>query len=79
MVRRVQEMRKELDLDIEAEIRVDLDVADDRLAGLVRDHEGLIAEEVRAAGFGGVADGHDRTWDVEGTDVRIAIEPVAGD
>ncbi|PSP80669.1 isoleucine--tRNA ligase [Halobacteriales archaeon QS_4_69_225] len=79
VVRRVQEMRKELDLDIEAEIRVDLDVADDRLAGLVRDHEGLIAEEVRAAGFGGVADGHDRTWDVEGTDVRIAIEPVAGD
>ncbi|WP_254839957.1 isoleucine--tRNA ligase [Natronomonas marina] len=76
VVRRVQEMRKELDLDIEAEIRVDLDVADDRVADLVREREALIAEEVRAAAFGPVADGHRRTWDVEGTDMRIGIEPV---
>ncbi|PSQ34338.1 isoleucine--tRNA ligase [Halobacteriales archaeon SW_12_69_24] len=78
VIRRVQEMRKELELDIEAEIRVDLDVADDRVAGLVRDRGPLVAEEVRAAEFGPVADGHERTWDVEGTDIRIAIEPVSG-
>ncbi|PSP47480.1 isoleucine--tRNA ligase, partial [Halobacteriales archaeon QH_7_69_31] len=29
--------------------------------------------------FGPVADGHERTWDVEGTDMQIAIEPVSGD
>jgi isoleucyl-tRNA synthetase len=77
VIRRVQEMRKELELDIEAEIRVDLDVADDRVAELVRDHEPLVAEEVRAAEFAPVADGHERKWDVEGTDMQIAIESVA--
>jgi len=79
VVRRVQEMRKELDLDIEAEIRVDLEVGDERVAGLVREHEELIAEEVRATGFGAVTNGHDRTWDVEGTEMQIAIEPVAAE
>ncbi len=78
VIRRVQEMRKDLELDIEAEIRVDLDVADDRVAGLVRRHEALVAEEVRAAEFGPIAGGHERTWDVEGIDIRIAVEPVRG-
>jgi isoleucyl-tRNA synthetase len=77
VIRRVQEMRKDLDLDIEEEIRVDLDVGDDRVAGLVREHEALIAEEVRAAEMGAVADGHRETWDVEGVEMDIAIEPVA--
>jgi isoleucyl-tRNA synthetase len=44
VIRRVQEMRKELDLDIEEEIRVELDVRDDRVADLVAEHEPLIAE-----------------------------------
>jgi isoleucyl-tRNA synthetase len=78
VVRRVQEMRKDLDLDIEAEIRVDLEVGDDHVADLVRRHEDLVASEVRAAGFGPVEDGHAREWDVEGTDMRITIEPVSG-
>jgi isoleucyl-tRNA synthetase len=78
VIRRVQEMRKDLALDIEAEIRVDLEVADDRVAGLVRARRDLVAEEVRAAEFGAVADGHERSWDVEGTDMQIAIEPVSG-
>jgi isoleucyl-tRNA synthetase len=78
VIRRVQEMRKDLALDIEAEIRVDLEVADDRVADLVRARRDLVAEEVRAAEFGAVADGHERSWDVEGTDMQIAIEPVSG-
>jgi isoleucyl-tRNA synthetase len=77
VIRRVQEMRKDLDLDIEEEIRVDLDVADDRVADLVREHESLIAEEVRAESFGAVDDGHRETWDVEGIEMTITIEPVA--
>ncbi|MEF8786067.1 MAG: class I tRNA ligase family protein, partial [Haloarculaceae archaeon] len=77
VIRRVQEMRKDLDLDIEEEITVDLDVADERVADLVREHESLIAEEVRAESFGAVDDGHRETWDVEGIEMTITIEPVA--
>jgi isoleucyl-tRNA synthetase len=75
VIRRVQEMRKDLDLDIEEEIRVDLAIGDDRVAELVREREDLIAREVRAAAFETVEDGHRRTWDVEGIEVEIAIEP----
>jgi isoleucyl-tRNA synthetase len=76
VIRRVQEMRKDLDLDLEARIRVDLDVADDRVAGLVRQREDLVAEEVRADEFGDVADGHRKSWDVEGIEFDIAIEAI---
>jgi isoleucyl-tRNA synthetase len=69
-------MRKELDLDIEAEIRVDLDVNDDRIAAFVAEHEDLIASEVRAGEFGAVEDGHRTIWDVEGVEMEIAIEPL---
>jgi isoleucyl-tRNA synthetase len=77
VIRRIQEMRKDLDLDIEAEIRVDLDIDDGRIADLVDDHRELITSEVRAAEFGTVTDGHERDWDVEGTDMYMSIEPVA--
>jgi isoleucyl-tRNA synthetase len=77
VIRRVQEMRKDLELDIEAEIRLDLDVKDDRIADLVADHDDLIAREVRAAEFDAVEDGYRETWDVEGIEMEIAIEPVA--
>jgi isoleucyl-tRNA synthetase len=78
VIRRIQEMRKELDLDIEREIRVDLDVRDDRVAALVDEHRDLVAGEVRAAEFGPVEDGHERVWDVESVDMYISIEPVSG-
>ena len=77
VIRRIQEMRKDLELDIEAEIRVDLSIDDDRVADLVGRHEDLIAREVRAEGFGDVEDGHRREWDVEGVGMEIAIEPLA--
>ena len=78
VIRRIQEMRKELELDIEAEIRVDLDVRDDRVAELVDRHRELISGEVRAAEFGPVEDGHERLWEVEAVDMHISIEPVDG-
>ncbi|WP_267164062.1 isoleucine--tRNA ligase [Halovenus salina] len=77
VIRRVQEMRKDLDLDIEEEIQVDLDVKDDRVAALVRNHEGLIGEEVRAASFGTIEDGHRESWTVEGVEMEIAIRPLS--
>jgi len=76
VIRRVQEMRKEMELDLEARIRLDLDVNDDRVAALVREHDDLIAEEVRADEFGAVEDGHRKTWDVEGVEMEIAIAAV---
>ena len=77
VIRRVQEMRKDLELDIEARIVVDLAIADERVDELVREHEALIKEEVRADELGGVEDGHRKTWDVEGVEMEIAIAPVA--
>jgi isoleucyl-tRNA synthetase len=77
VIRRVQKMRKDLDLDMEERIRLDLSVADDRVADLVARHEELVAEEVRAEEFGPVEDGYSRDWEVEGIEVSIAIEPLA--
>ncbi|MHC3379278.1 isoleucine--tRNA ligase [Haloarcula sp. H-GB5] len=77
VIRRVQEMRKDLELDIEERIVVDLAIDDERVDSLVREHEGLIKEEVRADELGGVEDGHRKTWEVEGTEMEIAIAPVA--
>ncbi|ELZ26834.1 isoleucyl-tRNA ligase [Halosimplex carlsbadense 2-9-1] len=77
VVRRVQEMRKELDLDMEASIRLEYEVRDDRVADLVAEHADLIADEVRATEVGEVAGGHRKTWEVEGIEVEIAITPVA--
>ena len=77
VIRRVQEMRKDLELDLGTEVRVELDVRDERVAGLVRRHEDLIADEVRAAEFGEVTDGHRKEWEVEGVTMVIAVEPLA--
>ena len=77
VIRRVQEMRKDLELDLEARIRVELDVSDERVADLVSQHEDLITEEVRADVLGEVADGHRKTWEVEGIEMEIAVVPVA--
>jgi isoleucyl-tRNA synthetase len=77
VIRRVQEMRKDLELDIEEEIEVDLTVQDDRVSNLVRQHEDLIAEEVRAAEFAAVEDGHRESWTVEGVEMEIAIKPLS--
>ncbi|WP_233563283.1 DUF5915 domain-containing protein [Haloarcula sp. Atlit-7R] len=70
-------MRKDLELDIEERIIVDLDIDDERVASLVREHDALIKEEVRADELNGVEDGHRKTWAVEGVEMEIAIAPVA--
>ena len=77
VIRRVQEMRKELDLPIDARIRLDLEITDSRVADLVSEHEGLISEEVRADELGAVDDGYRREWEVEGIEMEIAIEALA--
>jgi isoleucyl-tRNA synthetase len=76
VIRRVQEMRKDLELDIEEKIQLDLSIDDDRVEGLVHEHDSLIADEVRAAVLSDVSNGYHKTWDVEGVEMEIAIEPV---
>ena len=76
VIRRVQEMRKDLDLAMDERIRLEVVVFDDRIGQLVAAHEDLIAAEVRAADLGEVEDGHRETWDIEGTRVDLAIDPV---
>ncbi|WP_336035983.1 isoleucine--tRNA ligase [Halobacterium yunchengense] len=72
VIRRVQEMRKDLDLEMDAEIRLDVAVFDERVGRLVAEHEELIREETRARELGELEDGYREEWDVEG--VRIALE-----
>ena len=76
-IRRIQEMRKDLDLDIEAEINVDLSLDDERVSELLSRHEDLVAQEVRAADFTTVEDGYRKEWEVEDVEMEIAIEEVA--
>ncbi|MFQ3477160.1 isoleucine--tRNA ligase [Halonotius sp. F2-221B] len=80
VIRRIQEMRKELDLDVESEISVGLAVADDRVAGFVDEHRDLISEEVRAAELTDApSDEADRleTWEIEDTEVEIGVSVLA--
>jgi isoleucyl-tRNA synthetase len=80
VIRRIQEMRKELDLDVESEISVGLAVADDRVAGFVDDHSDLISEEVRAAELTDAPSADaDRleTWEIEDTEVEIGVSVLA--
>ena len=77
VIRRVQEMRKEMDLDIEERVRLELDVADARVADLIDERMDLVREEVRADEVGEVEDGHRKEWDVEGIEMTIAVAPLA--
>ncbi|WP_435551071.1 isoleucine--tRNA ligase [Natrinema sp. CGMCC1.2065] len=77
VIRRVQEMRKDLDLDVEERIALDLTIEDDRVADLVAERTDLISEEVRADERREVEDGHRKEWEVEGVTMEIALEPLA--
>ena len=76
VVRRIQQMRKDLALDVNERVRVAVDVADERVAGFVADHSDHIAEETRAVEFDTDVSGEfDLTeeWDVEGVSVTIGV------
>ncbi|MGM0592457.1 MAG: isoleucine--tRNA ligase [Halobacteriota archaeon] len=74
IVRRVQEMRKQLDLDVEEHIRTSLDIADERVRSFADRHRDFIAEETRTTEFVDDADDLVEEWDVEGATVTIGIE-----
>ncbi|NPB02357.1 MAG: isoleucine--tRNA ligase, partial [Methanopyri archaeon] len=83
VVRRVQEMRKELDLDMEERIDVWIETDDEEIARAVEKHMDYVMREVRADSLflnespPEEVDA-DREWDVEGSELRIAIVRRAG-
>ncbi len=80
VIRRIQEMRKQLDLDVESEIRVGLTIGDERIERFVDDHRELIADEVRAAEFvdePAAASDLVEEWEIEGIEVTIGVAVVA--
>ncbi|NPE30974.1 hypothetical protein HNV12_24070, partial [Methanococcoides sp. SA1] len=77
-IRRIQDMRKELDLDVDDSIRAHIQISDERVLDLVLDFENYIAKEVRAnvlvLGLDVEATGElAKEWDVEGIPITIAI------
>jgi isoleucyl-tRNA synthetase len=77
VIRRVQQMRKDLELEMDARIELEYSIDDERVADFVAEKEDLIAEEVRAEQIGSVDDGHRETWDVEGVSLELAVAPLA--
>ena len=78
VVRRIQEMRKRLDLAVDEEIHTAVEVADDRISDLVDRHRDLIAEETRTEAFVEDTEEMDlvEEWDVEGVSVTIGIDRI---
>ncbi|MFA9517856.1 isoleucine--tRNA ligase [Halopenitus sp. H-Gu1] len=77
VIRRTQQMRKDLELDVDAEISLGVAIDDERVSSLVEDHHDLIAEETRASEWleDPEAAAHTETWEIEGIDVTIGIDP----
>lgn len=78
VVRRLQDMRKELDLVVDENIRASIRIEDERVSRLVETLKSLIAEEVRAdfLDFGSdidVSGALVKDWDVEGIAMKMGI------
>ncbi|MFB6080602.1 MAG: isoleucine--tRNA ligase [Haloferacaceae archaeon] len=83
VVRRIQEMRKRLDLAVDEPIHTAIEVDDDRVAALVDDHRDHIASETRTAAFveddldGGADFDLVEEWEVEDVPVTIGLRRLA--
>jgi isoleucyl-tRNA synthetase len=76
IIRRIQQMRKEMDLDVEDEIDVRVGIEDDRIAKFCRLQEGFISREVRARTIGvdvDVTGEYVKEWVVDGVRMRFGI------
>jgi isoleucyl-tRNA synthetase len=78
VIRRLQDMRKELDLVVDENIRVSVRIEDERVLKLVETLKALIAEEVRAdvLELGSeieVSGALVKDWDVEGIAMKMGI------
>jgi isoleucyl-tRNA synthetase len=71
-------MRKDLDLEMDQEIQLEVEIFDEEVGRLVAEHEELIKEEVRATELTELDEGHAEEWDVEGVTMRFTVKPLAG-
>jgi isoleucyl-tRNA synthetase len=81
LIRRIQEMRKEMDLNVEDRIRVEVYVGDAKVRDLIATMKDYLAGEVRASALElkdrkEEVSGYLKDWDVEGTPVTIGIEKI---
>ncbi|MCD1296246.1 isoleucine--tRNA ligase [Methanocella sp. CWC-04] len=81
VIRRIQDMRKEIKLNVDDRIKVDIKVEDDKVRGLVDSMREYTMNEVRANSFefkpdGSVSGSLVKDWDVEGIPMKIGIEKV---
>jgi isoleucyl-tRNA synthetase len=82
IVRRIQIMRKELNLNVSDFIEVFVESDSEDVRRAVSDLSSYISKEVRATrlSLGAGGEGYyTKTWDVEGLSVRIAIKPTNRD
>ena len=80
VIRRIQDMRKELNLEVDENIVAHIRIDDERVLDLVLDLEAIIAKEVRSSvqviGYDVDATGTlVKDWVVEGIDMHIGISP----
>ena len=81
LIRRVQDMRKDMDLDVEANIIVSVETSSE-FKDLIVPKSELISHEVRANSLivtdgeecSGESDGYSKEWDIEGEKVIISIK-----
>jgi isoleucyl-tRNA synthetase len=78
LIRRIQEMRKEMNLNVEDRIRVAVYAGDLKVRDLLAGMKDYTASEVRASALELAAEkpaaGYIKDWDVEGTPLTIGIE-----
>ncbi|MDY6964363.1 MAG: isoleucine--tRNA ligase [Halobacteriota archaeon] len=77
-IRRLQEMRKEMDLNVEDYISASVSVKDERIARLMGDWEPFISEEIRAKDLKigndvTVQSEYVKDWVVEGVEMKLGI------
>jgi isoleucyl-tRNA synthetase len=81
LIRRIQEMRKEMNLNVEDRIKVEASVGDPRVRSLLETMKDYAASEVRASALElkdkkEEVSGYVKDWDVEGTPVTIGLAKV---
>ncbi|NLI61932.1 MAG: isoleucine--tRNA ligase [Methanosarcinaceae archaeon] len=77
VIRRIQDMRKQFDLNVEDMISVDIEIEDDYVKSLIESMENIISNEVRAKDYNYKKDVTGDLiidWDIEGVKMNIGIK-----
>ncbi|PSP51623.1 isoleucine--tRNA ligase [Halobacteriales archaeon QH_1_68_42] len=77
VVRRAQELRADLALDVDERVRLWVDTDDEPLRRAVEEHEATLREAVRVETFLAAPPADTREWTVDGATLELGLEPVA--